>query len=109
MIRNVNILYGRKVAVLAVAAVMAAAAGCTDHQDSPTSLRPSRGAQYILTGPSVTVTNTSDAAGGTWPSDVSLRYAMQIVPSGSTILFDPNIAGKTITLTLGALQPAKPM
>jgi predicted outer membrane repeat protein len=50
----------------------------------------------------VTVSNTNDGGPG------SLRAAIEFVEDGGTIVFDPSLAGQTITLTsgpLGALTP----
>ena len=51
----------------------------------------------LVTAAVVTVTNTNDAGPG------SLREAIANAVSGSTIQFDPSIAGQTIVLTSGQL------
>jgi len=68
--------------------------------ERPHPTGPLAGAEAIWTAPMnaiIPVTNTADAGPG------SLRDAIAGAPTGSTITFDPAIAGQTITLTSGEL------
>ncbi|MEM7034477.1 MAG: Calx-beta domain-containing protein [Chloroflexota bacterium] len=47
-----------------------------------------------------TVTKTADTADGTCDADCSLREAITAAASGDTIIFDPSLAGQTITLNI---------
>ena len=76
---------------LALAATLAALAGCSPDQEptAPRAVTPPR----LLIVPTVTVTNTDNAGPG------SLRQAVADAEDGATILFDPSIAGATIVLS----------
>jgi hypothetical protein len=55
-------------------------------------------AQFFLTNTTLTVLNTNDNGPG------SLRDAIQNASNNDRIVFDPSLAGQTITLTSGALE-----
>ena len=80
--------------------VASAAAMLSDCSDRPTA--PVRSAASIarrdVSASTITVSNTNDAGPG------SLRDALATAPDGSTIQFDPSIAGQTIDLASGELE-----
>lgn len=85
---------------LACAVSMAAlttTAGCTD-QPTVTGPPSNAAAPQFDVGDPIVVTTTTDAGAG------SLRDAIDNAADGSTIQFDPSLAGQTITLTSGPLD-----
>jgi hypothetical protein len=51
------------------------------------------GSSLVISGLTITVTNTNDVGSGT------LREALSVAPEGATIDFDPSLAGQTIDLS----------
>ncbi|HTI05851.1 MAG TPA: choice-of-anchor Q domain-containing protein [Gemmatimonadales bacterium] len=86
-----------RVRLTIASAALATLAGCTDRQPEPTGIPRSLASSRTVTGTTVTVTNTADAGSG------SLRDAIGNAADGATIVFDPTIAGQTITLTSGEI------
>lgn len=84
-----------------VSAVTALLSACSDKSTAPRSLRPSTANADITAQSMVTVTNTADDGAG------SLRDAIANAPDGSTIQFDPSIAGQTILLQTSFLAVDK--
>jgi len=69
---------------------------CTDSRSAaPTS--PSAARRTVSAATTITVANTNDAGAG------SLRQAIADATDGSTVQFDPSIAGGTISLSTGQL------
>ncbi len=83
---------------LAIALAGAALAGCLD-DESPTAPGTAAPAAVIV-GPVLTVTNTGGSGSG------SLAEALVIATDGTTIAFDPGLAGQTIKLAGHLTLPA---